>query len=164
MSEGLWNVTGISRGQLPFSYLGVNISPKRLSVNDCSGLIDKISSRIRGIGFRKLSYAGRVVLIRSVLSSLHCYWARIFILPKMVIQRIEAICRRFMWNGTEYGGRLALVAWEKICRPRKCGVLELHDFQCWYLAAIAKFVWWIGDLKESLWFQWVHSFHLKQRE
>ena len=66
--------------------------------------------------------------------------------------------------GTEYGGRLALVAWEKICRPRKCGGLELRDFQSWNLAAIAKLVWWICDQKESLWVQWVHSVHLKQRE
>ena len=67
------SLTGISRGLLPFKYLGANISPKRLSVKDCNGLVDKIISRIKGLGFRKLSYAGRIVLIRSVLSTLHCY-------------------------------------------------------------------------------------------
>mgnify|MGYP001792330522 CR=1 FL=1 len=89
------SLTGISRGLLPFKYLGVNISPKRLSVQDCNELVDKLTGRIKGLGFRKLSYAGRIVQIRSVLSTLHGYWARIFIIPTMVIRKVEAICRRF---------------------------------------------------------------------
>ena len=42
-------ITGINMGQLPFTYLGVNISPKRLSISACHCLTDKIVSRIRVI-------------------------------------------------------------------------------------------------------------------
>ncbi|XP_074283124.1 uncharacterized protein LOC141607668 [Silene latifolia] len=76
-------ITGMKRGQVPFTYLGVTVSPKRLSVMDCNRLVDNVVDRIRGLGSRKLSYAGRTILIQSVLSTLHSYWARIFILPKI---------------------------------------------------------------------------------
>ncbi|XP_074293301.1 uncharacterized protein LOC141620285 [Silene latifolia] len=75
--------------KVPFKYLGINVSPKRLSVLDCHCLVEKVVERIRGLGARKLAYSGRLILVQSVLSSLHSYWARIFIIPKTVIAKIE---------------------------------------------------------------------------
>ena len=156
------SLTGIKRGNLPFSYLGINVSPKRLSIKDCNVLVENLVRKIRGIGFRKLSYAGRAVLIRSVLSTLHCYWARIFVIPKTVIKQIEAICRRFLWSGHESGDKMALVAWDLICKPRKQGGLDFKRLHNWNLATIAKYVWWICEKKDNLWVKWVHSIYIKQ--
>ncbi|XP_074297212.1 uncharacterized protein LOC141627913 [Silene latifolia] len=107
----LVKASGMKRGTIPFRYLGVNISPKRLSVDDCECLLDKITNRIKGVGARRLSYVGRLVLIKAVYSALHNYWARIFILPKTVLQQIESICRRFLWYGTDNRESPALVRW-----------------------------------------------------
>ncbi|XP_074288572.1 uncharacterized protein LOC141613726 [Silene latifolia] len=52
-------VSGFQQGVLPFKYLGVPIQPGRLSKADCHILLDKVVHKIRGIGTRKLSYAGR---------------------------------------------------------------------------------------------------------
>ncbi|XP_074313968.1 uncharacterized protein LOC141649171 [Silene latifolia] len=95
------NLTGMKKGTVSFKYLGVNVSLKRLSVQDYTCLVDKVVDMIRGLRARKLSYAGRVVLIQSVLSSLHSYWSRIFIIPKTVTRKIEAICRTFLWHGSD---------------------------------------------------------------
>ncbi|XP_074265182.1 uncharacterized protein LOC141587606 [Silene latifolia] len=103
---------GMKRGTVPFKYLGVNVSPKRLSVMDCNILVDKIVDRIRGLGSGKLFYVGRLVLIKAVLSSLHSYWSRIFILPKTVIGKLEAICRSFLWYGNDTKESPMLVSWE----------------------------------------------------
>ncbi|XP_074315653.1 uncharacterized protein LOC141651860 [Silene latifolia] len=94
--------TGMKRGTVPFTYLGVTVSPKRLSVLDCNCLVDHVVNKIRGLGSRKLSYAERIVLIQSVLSTLHSYWAMIFILPKTVISKIEAVCRSYLWHVRKY--------------------------------------------------------------
>ncbi|XP_074305396.1 uncharacterized protein LOC141640524 [Silene latifolia] len=88
--------TGMKKGSAPFKYLGVDVAPKRLLVLDCSCLVDKVVERINGLGARHLSYAGRLVLVKAVFNTLHNYWARIFILPKVVIQKIEPICRAFL--------------------------------------------------------------------
>ncbi|KAK9677000.1 hypothetical protein RND81_11G115300 [Saponaria officinalis] len=140
---------GIQRGRVPFKYLGVNISPKRLSVAECAGLVDRVVEKIRVVGVRNISYAGRVVIIKSVLMSLHSYWARIFILPKTVLNRIEAICRSFLWHGSGASDGPALVAWEKVCRPRKNGGLGFY-------------VWWIQNKADHLWVRWVHAIYLKR--
>ncbi|KAL0292598.1 UNVERIFIED_CONTAM: hypothetical protein Sradi_6983200 [Sesamum radiatum] len=67
---------------------------------------------------------GRVQLIKSVLSSLHTYWASVFILPKAVLKVIEERMRSFLWKGAS-GSGVAKVAWEQICRPKKEGGLGI---------------------------------------
>ncbi|XP_074283223.1 uncharacterized protein LOC141607771 [Silene latifolia] len=109
--------TGMKKGTVPIKYLGVNVSPKRLSVLDCEVLVEKVIGRIRSMGSRKLSYIGRLVMIKFVFSTLHNYWARIFVISKTVIGKIEAICRGYLWHGSELKESRSLVAWEKICKP-----------------------------------------------
>ncbi|XP_074289194.1 uncharacterized protein LOC141614340 [Silene latifolia] len=131
---------------------------------DCNCLVDKVVDRIRKLGARQLSYAGRVVLIKSVLSTLHSYWARIFILPKTVIRNIEAICRDYLWHGKEAGSKPALVAWSKICRSKKEGGLGFKDLLLWNCAALGKYVWWIEKKEDHLWVKWVHAIYIKGKQ
>ncbi|XP_074266118.1 uncharacterized protein LOC141588584 [Silene latifolia] len=154
--------TGMKPDKVPFKYLGINVSPKRLSVLDCHCLVEKVVERIRGLGARKLAYSGRLVLVQSVLSSLHSYWARIFIIPKTVIAKIEAVCRRFLWHGTEHQEGPALVAWDAICRPCNQGGLGIKKLYDWNIAALGKYVWWIEQKADHLWVKWVHSIYIKR--
>ncbi|GJT67199.1 putative reverse transcriptase domain, reverse transcriptase zinc-binding domain protein [Tanacetum coccineum] len=54
-------------------------------LRDCKKLIDHIRSRINDWKNKSLSAAGRLQLIRSVLSSMHVYWASVFILPTHIL-------------------------------------------------------------------------------
>ncbi|XP_074283215.1 uncharacterized protein LOC141607764 [Silene latifolia] len=63
-------------------------------------MVEKMVSRIRSLGAKKLSYADRLVLVNSVLNTLHNYWSGIFLIPKCVVKRIEAICRNYLWDGS----------------------------------------------------------------
>ncbi|XP_074265715.1 uncharacterized protein LOC141588160 [Silene latifolia] len=62
---------------------------------------------------KKLSYAGRLTLVNSVLNTLHNYWGSIFLIPKAVVRKIEAICRNCFWEGGSEYQRVPLVAWDK---------------------------------------------------
>ncbi|XP_074288536.1 uncharacterized protein LOC141613691 [Silene latifolia] len=104
-------ISGCKEGQLPLRYLGIPIQPGRLTRQDCNILLDWITAKIKGIGARKLSYAGRLTLINSVLNTLHNYWASIFLIRKCIITRIEAICRNYLWDGGAEYQRAPLVAW-----------------------------------------------------
>ncbi|KAL0430579.1 UNVERIFIED_CONTAM: hypothetical protein Sradi_0683900 [Sesamum radiatum] len=64
-----------------------------------------------------LSFAGRVQLIKSVLSALQVYWAMAFILPKHIIKEIEKRLRRFLWKGSNDVG-YAKVSWQQIFHYR----------------------------------------------
>ncbi|XP_074301196.1 uncharacterized protein LOC141632554 [Silene latifolia] len=154
---------GMKRGTVPFKYLGVNVTPKRLSIMDCDCLVEKIVEKIRGFGARKLSYAGRMVLIKAVLSNIHRYWARIFILPKAVIKKIEVVCRNYLWHGSENKDTPALVSWDQICHKKKHGGLGLKDLHAWNVAAIRKYVWWVAMKADHLWVRWVHAIYIKSK-
>ncbi|XP_074299556.1 uncharacterized protein LOC141630683 [Silene latifolia] len=143
-------ISGFTEGALPFKYLGMPIQTIRLKISDCACLIEKICGRIHNYGARNFSYAGRLVLIKSVLNTLHSYWASMFVLPKGIIKNIEAICRNFLWeNGTEYR-RVPLVAWEKICKPKEEGGLGLKDQEVWNKAMVGRLVNWIAEKRDSL--------------
>lgn len=91
--------TGFVEGQPPFRYLGVPISARSLKIDEYEVLTEKIISKVRVWGSRHLSYAARAILVNNVLLSLHTYWARIFVIPKGVINKIIALCRNFLWDG-----------------------------------------------------------------
>ncbi|XP_074314321.1 uncharacterized protein LOC141649534 [Silene latifolia] len=57
LKHDITQISGFQEGTLPFKYLGIPIQPGRLTKADCNVLLDKIVSKIRGIGARKLSYA-----------------------------------------------------------------------------------------------------------
>ncbi|XP_074314016.1 uncharacterized protein LOC141649221 [Silene latifolia] len=155
------HVSGFQEGTLPFKYLGIPIQPGRLLRRDCQILTDKIVRKIRGIGARKLSYAGRLVLINCVLNTLHNYWASIFLIPKCLIHQIEAICRNFLWdNSTEYN-RAPLVAWTDICHTKKEGGLGIKNAGVWNVASVGMLVHWLYTKADRLWVLWIDHVYLK---
>lgn len=50
--------SGFKVGSLPFRYLGVPISAKKLSISDYEKLIEKMTCRIRTWSTRNISFAG----------------------------------------------------------------------------------------------------------
>ncbi|XP_074315445.1 uncharacterized protein LOC141651643 [Silene latifolia] len=90
------SVSGFVEGKLPFKYLGMPIQTTRLQKQDCECLVEKICSRIHGYGAKKFSYAWRLVLVKAVLTTLHSYWASLFVLPKGILAKVEAACRNLL--------------------------------------------------------------------
>ncbi|XP_074267079.1 uncharacterized protein LOC141590381 [Silene latifolia] len=138
-------VSRFQEGSMPFKYLGIPIQAVRLTRSDCSILIDKIVSRVRGIGATKLSYAGRLVLINTAFNTLHNYWASIFLIP------IEMICKNYLWNGDTQYHRVPLMAWQKVCCNKKEGGLGIKDARVWNIATVEKLVNWIYIKVDRLW-------------
>ncbi|XP_074278553.1 uncharacterized protein LOC141602142 [Silene latifolia] len=161
LKKEILSVSGIKEGSLPFKYLGVPITAGRLKKSDCGVLIDKIVERIRCLGAKKLSFAGRLVLVKSVLSTMYNYWASLFVLPKGVMNRVDAICRNFLWEGSTEHNKAHLLAWHKVCVPQKEGGLGLRVSSVWNVATIGKLVWWLSVKPDKLWVQWVHHVYLK---
>lgn len=73
----------------------------KLSAADCRILVEKITSRIDSWTSKKLSFAGRLQLLVSVLYGLQVYWTSIFILPKQILREISQKFIRFLWNGRD---------------------------------------------------------------
>lgn len=67
----LANLMGIKSGCLPVRYLGFLLHAGKLTITDCMPLIEKMVSRIKAWTSRFLSFAGRLLLIKSVLSCMY---------------------------------------------------------------------------------------------
>ncbi|XP_074314345.1 uncharacterized protein LOC141649558 [Silene latifolia] len=109
-------------------------------------------------------HLGRLVIVKSVLNSLHSYWASMFIIPKGIIKRIEAVCRNFLWDNSVDYRRTPLVGWDTICRPKDEGGLGLKDQETWNKAMVERLVDWVSMQRDSIWVHWVQSNYLKGQE
>ncbi|GJX41721.1 putative RNA-directed DNA polymerase [Tanacetum coccineum] len=152
-----------TQGELPVKYLGVPLISSRLLNRDCKILVEKVANKIRDWKNKSLSYAGRLQLCRSVLSSMHVYWAAVLVIPIGIIHDIEQLMRGFLWcNGDLKRGK-AKVAWEDICLPKSEGGLGIRSLEIFNIALMTTHIWNIVTNKESLWVKWVHMYKLKGR-
>ena len=86
-------IVGFAKGSVPFRYLGVPITTTILSTIECGALVEKTVSRVKIWSSRHFSYAGRIVLINTVLFGMYNYQASIFILPREVVDPVVKVCR-----------------------------------------------------------------------
>ena len=151
-------------GTLPVKYLGIPLVSTRISNVDCKPLIDSMVDRIKGWTVRWLSFAGRLQLIKSILSSANIFWASHMILPKKIINKAEQIMREFLWKGQELGKGGAKVAWKDVARPLKEGGLGIKRLADWNKAAMAKCLWNLAHPgSTSEWARWAKANLLKGR-
>lgn len=160
----LCTISGFSTGNWKFKYLGAPICNKKLTAADCEKLIEKMIGRIRTWQTRNLSFAGRLLLVNTILLSICTYWMQIVILPKSVISRINQICRNYLWQGNADGGKAGYVKWDKVCTTKKYGGLGIRDLSLWNALAVGKIIWQIAEKADTLWVRWVHSVYIKDTD
>ncbi|KAF5805415.1 putative reverse transcriptase zinc-binding domain-containing protein [Helianthus annuus] len=112
---------------------------------------------------KSLSFAGRLQLINSVLSSMHIYWASVFIIPARVIHDLEKFMRRFLWNAGSQGRAKAKVAWSDVCLPKTEGGLGIRSISDVNKALMTSHIWSIVTRRKSLWVDWIYAHKLNDR-
>ncbi|GJU88244.1 putative reverse transcriptase domain, reverse transcriptase zinc-binding domain protein, partial [Tanacetum coccineum] len=157
------NVMPFSEGVLPVNYLGVPLISSRLLNKDCKVLVEKVRNRIRDWKNKSLSFAGRLQLCNSVISSMQVYWALVLAIPFGIIDDIQRLIRGFLWCNGEYKRGKAKVSWEDICLPKREGGLGIRCLEVFNIALMTTHIWNIVSNKESLWVRWIHMYKLKGR-
>ncbi|XP_075085045.1 uncharacterized protein LOC142168282 [Nicotiana tabacum] len=155
---------GFNQGDLPFKYLGIPLSTKKLNIVQWKPLVDKITARITSWITKKHSYASRVQLVQSVIFGVQSYWAQLFIIPTNILSLIESYYRSFVWSGTNTITRKALVAWERVCSPTSMGGLNLINIKLWNKTTATKTCWDLAHKQDKLWIRWVHTYHIKRQQ
>ena len=75
--------------------MGMPITASRLTKGECGLLVEMITAKILVWSSRHLSYAGRLVLINTVLFGMFNFWAQVFILPQEVINQVNKLSKTF---------------------------------------------------------------------
>lgn len=158
----LLNLVPFKVGSLPVKYLGVPLISTRLYPKDCKGIIDRVQKRLMDWKNKNLSFAGKLQLVQSVISSIQVYWSSMFILPSSVHKEVERLMRGFLWcNGPMKKGK-AKVSWNELCFPKDQGGLGIKSLKMWNKALISKHIWnIIVNKQDSLWVRWIHMYKLK---
>ena len=73
-------------------------------------IIEKVERRLSGWTASYLSLAGRIVLAQSVLQAILIYVMQTIKLPSGVHDRIDRVCRRFIWSDVSPQQKLSMIS------------------------------------------------------
>lgn len=153
--------TGMSCGALPFRYLGVPLNSKKLSLAGCEMLLQQIRAKFSSWTVKTLSFSGRLLLIKTVISGITTFWCSTFILPKACIAKINSMCSTFLWKGDVECRNNARVAWDVVCLTKEQGGLGVKDLFIWNKACSLRLIWMLFFRPESVWVCWFKEVILK---
>lgn len=120
---------GLSVSALPIKYFGLPLTSKIITRTDSEPLISKIRNRFLSCSSKALSYAGRLLLIQSVIASMKNFWCAAFCLPQACIDEIESMWSAFIWSGNPNDTSKSKVTWEDVCCPVVEGGLGIRRVQ-----------------------------------
>ena len=122
--DALANILCCRVGSLPMKYLGMPLGTSFKTTSIWNSILEKMEKKLSGWKRLYLSKGGRLMLLKSTLSSLPTYFfLSLFTIPKSVAARLESIQRNFIWGSSEGSFKYPLVAWEKVCLPVEMGGL-----------------------------------------
>jgi hypothetical protein len=96
---------------------------------------------------------GRLVLLRSVLSSIPVYFLSFFKAPIGTISSLESIFKSFLWGGCEDSRKIHWISWDKICREREEGGLGVRRIREFNFSLLGKWCWRLYVNQDCLWFK-----------
>ena len=89
-------------------------------------IVENVMSKLARWKARFLSFAGRVVLVKSVMSTIPNYVMQATALPTHLCDKLDKINRDFLWGSTSEKRRIHLVGWNKIVRSKEEGGLGIQ--------------------------------------
>ncbi|PNX76937.1 cysteine-rich receptor-like protein kinase, partial [Trifolium pratense] len=140
-------------GKTPFLYLGLPIGGDSRRLVFWEPVLARLKNRLSGWKSRFLSFGGRLVLLKSVLTSLPVYALSFFKAPSGIISSIESILIKFFWGGCEDFRKIAWVNWKTICLRKEYGGLGVRRLREFNLALLGKWCWRMLVDREGMWFR-----------
>lgn len=114
-------------------------------------MVDKFKNKLAGWKRRMLSFAGRVELIKSVLSNLPVYYMSLFRMPQGIVKELNKIQSAFLWGGSDLKRMIHLVKWKDVSVSKKLGGLGIRNIKSVNECLLAKWWWRYGSEDNALW-------------
>ncbi|XP_059072399.1 uncharacterized protein LOC131873582 [Cryptomeria japonica] len=132
-------ILGVKVGTLPSRFLGTLLfgGPNRMSM--LQRLMDSCVNKLEGWKSKWLTSAGRLLLLKSVLSAMPIYSMMCFKVLEKIVRSINQFMR--FWNGKSEQDKIPLVAWDKVCQPKLAGGAGLRNWSLLNEAMGAKLIW-----------------------
>lgn len=116
-------------------------------------MVDKIIKRIAGWKGKLLSYAGRLVLIKTCLSSIPVYLMSFFKFPKWALELINSHLANFLWNDFEGHGKIHLANWDMVCMQKEHGGLRVPNLRDLNMVLLGSWIKRFLKGENKLWYE-----------
>ncbi|CAL5432957.1 unnamed protein product [Camellia sinensis] len=138
---------------LPIKYLGLPLGANPKRKNTWKPVVDKVKLRLAGWKMKLLSFAGRLTLVKAVLSSIPVYYLSLFKLPEGIAKELDKIQASFLWGGPDLKRKIHLVKWSEVTKSIKQGGLGVRRIRDVNLCLLLKWWWRFVTEPESLWYR-----------
>ena len=128
-------------GAFPFVYLGLPIGRDPRKLDFWKPILTCIISILSNWKRKFLSFGGRLILLKFVMSSVPVYFISFFKAPTCVISSIESLFNFFFfWEGGGWGDlrKTAWVDWHSVCLPKEEGGLGVRRLREFNVALLGK--------------------------
>ncbi|KAJ0532538.1 putative RNA-directed DNA polymerase [Helianthus annuus] len=153
------NEVGCKPDSPPFRYLGLKVGANMNRINNWQPVYGIFQARLAKWKSHLLSIGGRVVIIKSVLESLPCYYFSLYKAPKKVISDLEAMIKKFLWGGALEERKMRWVSWDRVTRHKKDGGLGLNKLKEINLSLLVKWGWRYKTEKNGMWKRIIEALH-----
>lgn len=155
------DIFGVNQEIVYLSYLGAPITTTAQSFDF---LVEGVSSRLNSWKSKILTQAGRIVLIKLVLQAVPIYFMATTLIPIKIINKLNALVRKFFWGKVDKQRYMALLAWDKITAPIGMGGIGLRDLHQMNKSMLMKMLFRIVVGSEALWAQQLRAKYLPRSE
>ena len=145
-----------------FNYLGYFLKSSGYLVKDWHWLISKFEKRISHWTNRLLSIGGRLVLIRSVLSSLPVFWMALVPIPSSILDKLRKLIFSFLWGSSSKHKKFHLVDWHLLARPTSLGGWGIKHLPSFSISLRLKILW-ITLNNNGIWHQLLSVKYMKKQ-
>ena len=88
--------------------------------------MERVISKISGWKAKFLSFAGRIVLIKSVMAAIPNHVMQGVALSSHLLEKLDKINRDFLWGSSMEKKKFHLVGWSKVNSPKEEGGLGIQ--------------------------------------
>ncbi|XP_057815844.1 uncharacterized protein LOC131029396 [Cryptomeria japonica] len=155
---------GIRIGQLLGKFLGMSLFAGVGKTKIWKGLLDDCKEKMEGWKSKWLTSAGRLLMLKTVVSAMLIFPMACFKLPSLVIKNMQQKMREFLWNGNQEQDKILLIAWDRVCKPKGGGGAGLCDWKLINEAMGAKLVWQMYSKPEQRWVRILQAKYLDSGE